>query len=299
MKQSNSISLQASSPTKSQAWIKSLKSLKSGDILAYAIVICVILATLLPLYWMIITAFKPFIEIKSSPPSFWPTNWTLQNFRDALGPEYKGAPAILDSAVITIGTYLLSMIVGVPAAYSLARYRTGGDHLSFFILSQRFMPPIVPVVAIYLIAGKLKMLDTFPLLILVNSLAIIPFVVWIMKGFFEELPIEIEEAAQVDGANWLQMFWYQVLPLVAPGLVAVSLFCIIFAWNEYMFATILTGRDVQPFTRIIPGFSKDHNQPHWGAISAMGLLVIIPIMLVAWYLQKYLVRGLTYGAVRE
>jgi multiple sugar transport system permease protein len=298
MKQSKTLDLSIAPPATRQArgWLGSLKPV---DIAAYAVVIAVMLATLLPLYWMVITAFKPFIEIKSSPPTFWPSVWTLENFTQALGPEYKGAPAIADSVIVTLGTFLLSMLVGVPAAYSIARYRTGGEQLSFFILSQRFMPPIVPVIAIYLIAGKIKLLDSYLLLILVNSLGIIPFVVWIMKGFFEEIPIEIEEAAQVDGASWFQLFWHQVLPLAAPGLVAVSLFCIIFTWNEYLYATILTGRDVQPFTRIIPGFSKDHNQPHWGAISAMGLLVIVPILVVAWHLQKYIVRGLTYGAVRE
>jgi multiple sugar transport system permease protein len=269
------------------------------DLAAYAVVAVALLATLLPLYWMLITAFKPALEFKSAPPTFWPSDWTLVNLTDALGPYYKGAPAIVDSAIITLGTFALSMLVGVPAAYSVARFRTGGDQLAFFILSQRFMPPIVPVIAFFLIAGRLGIFDSYLLLILVDSLAIIPFVVWIMKGFFEEIPIEIEEAAQVDGASWLQLFWYQVLPLAAPGLVAVSLFCIVFAWNEYLYATILTGRDVAPFTKIIPGFSKDHNQPHWGAIAAMGLLVCVPIVVVSWYLQRYIVRGLTYGAVRE
>jgi multiple sugar transport system permease protein len=268
------------------------------DVAAYSIVGLVLLATLLPLYWMFITAFKLPIEFKSAPPTFWPSSWTLANLTDALGSAYKGGPAIIDSAIITLGTFVVAMGVGVPAAYSIARFKTGGDQLSFFILSQRFMPPIVPVIAFFLLAGRLGIFDSYLLLILVNSLGIIPFVVWIMKGFFEEIPIEIEEAAQVDGASWGQLFWYQVLPLAAPGLVAVSLFCVVFAWNEYLYATILTGRDIAPFTKIIPGFSKDHNQPHWGAISAMGLLVCVPIMLVAWYLQRYIVRGLTYGSVK-
>jgi len=269
------------------------------DIGAYGVVALVLLAALLPLYWMLITAFKPALEFKSAPPTFWPSVWTLDNFRDALGPYYKGAPAIRDSLIITLGTFVLSMALGVPAAYSIARFKTGGEQLSFFILSQRFMPPIVPVIALFLIATKSGLFDSYLLLVLVDSLAIVPFVVWIMKGFFEEIPVEIEEAAQVDGAGWAQLFWHQVLPLAAPGLVAVSLFCIVFAWNEYMYATILTGREIAPFTKIIPGFSKDHNQPHWGAISAMGLLVTLPIMAVSWQLQKYIVRGLTYGAVRE
>jgi multiple sugar transport system permease protein len=191
------------------------------------------------------------------------------------------------------------MALGVPAAYSIARYRTGGEDLSFTILSVRFMPPIVPAVAFFLIATRVGIYDTYLLLILVNSMANIPFVVWIMKGFFEEIPYQIEEAAQVDGASWLRLFWDHVLPLAAPGLVAVSLFCFIFAWNELLFATILTGRNIQPFTKVVPGINIGHIEPHWGAIAALGLLVIIPILILCWYMQKYIVRGMTYGAIRE
>ncbi len=232
------------------------------------------------------------------PPTFWPSQWTLDNFTEALVRQ-KGLPAIYDSAVIAIGTFLLSMAVGVPAAYSIARFRTGGDDLSFTILSMRFMPPIVPAVAFFLIAARIRLLDTYILLILVNSLANIPFVVWIMKGFFEEIPYQIEEAAQVDGASWLRLFWDHVLPLAAPGLVATSLFCLIFAWNELLFATILTGRNITPFTKVIPGINIGHIEPHWGGIAALGLVVIVPIVILSWYMQKYIVRGLSYGAIRE
>lgn len=232
------------------------------------------------------------------PPTFWPGQWTLDNFTEALVRQ-KGLPAIYDSAVISIGTFLLSMGVGVPAAYSIARFKTGGDDLSFTILSMRFMPPIVPAVAFFLIAARIGLLDTYILLILVNSLANIPFVVWIMKGFFEEIPYQIEEAAQVDGASWLRLFWDHLLPLSAPGLVATSLFCLIFAWNELLFATILTGRNITPFTKIIPGINIGHIEPHWGGIAALGLVVIVPILILSWYMQKYIVRGLSYGAIRE
>jgi multiple sugar transport system permease protein len=191
------------------------------------------------------------------------------------------------------------MIVGVPAAYSIARYKTGGTDLSFTILSIRFMPPIVPVVAFFLISTRLGIFDTYGLLILTNSMVNIPFVVWIMAGFFEEIPYSIEEAAQVDGASWPRLFRDHVLPLAAPGLVAVSLFCFIFAWNELLFATLLTGRTIQPFTKVVPGINIGHIEPHWGAIAAIGLLVIIPIAILAFFMQKYIVRGLTYGAIRE
>lgn len=271
---------------------------KITDILACVIVIAVLLWTVLPLYWLVITAFKPLEEFMSYPPTFWPSQWTLDNFVEGLVRQ-QGAPSIWDSAVIAVGTFVLSMAVGVPAAYSIARFKTGGPDLSFTILSMRFMPPIVPAVAFFLIAARLHILDTYLLLILVNSMANIPFVVWIMKGFFEEIPYSIEEAAQVDGASWLRLFWDHVLPLAAPGLVAVSLFCIIFAWNELLFATLLTGRNIQPFTKVVPGVNIGHVEPHWGAIAALGLVVIIPIVILAFYLQKYIVRGLTYGAIRE
>lgn len=271
---------------------------KITDILAYVIIIAVLLWTVLPLYWLVITAFKPLEEFMAYPPTFWPSQWTLDNFVEGLVRQ-QGAPAIWDSAVIAVGTFVLSMAVGVPAAYSIARFKTGGPDLSFTILSMRFMPPIVPTVAFFLIAARLHILDTYMLLILVNSMANIPFVVWIMKGFFEEIPYSIEEAAQVDGASWLRLFWDHVLPLAAPGLVAVSLFCIIFAWNELLFATLLTGRNIQPFTKVVPGVNIGHVEPHWGAIAALGLVVIIPIVILAFYLQKYIVRGMTYGAIRE
>lgn len=269
-----------------------------ATILSYAVVILMLLWTIFPLYWMVITAFKPLEEFMTYPPTFWPTEWTLDNFTEALVRQ-KGAPAIYDSAVIAIGTFILSMAVGVPAAYSIARFKTGGDDLSFTILSMRFMPPIVPAVAFFLIAARIGLLDTYLLLILVNSMANIPFVVWIMKGFFEEIPYQIEEAAQVDGAPWLRVMWDHVLPLAAPGLVATSLFCLIFAWNELLFATILTGRNITPFTKIIPGINIGHIEPHWGGIAALGLVVVVPIIILSWYMQKYIVRGLSYGAIRE
>jgi multiple sugar transport system permease protein len=269
-----------------------------SKVLSYLWVALILLWTLFPLYWLFITAFKPLEEFMTYPPTFWPTSWTLDNFTEALIRQ-QGLGSIADSLVIALGTLILSMVVGVPAAYSIARYKTGGTDLSFTILSIRFMPPIVPVVAFFLISTRLGIFDTYGLLILTNSMVNIPFVVWIMAGFFEEIPYSIEEAAQVDGASWPRLFWDHVLPLAAPGLVAVSLFCFIFAWNELLFATLLTGRTIQPFTKVVPGINIGHIEPHWGAIAAIGLLVIIPIAILAFFMQKYIVRGLTYGAIRE
>jgi multiple sugar transport system permease protein len=269
-----------------------------SGIFAYAWIVLIMIWTLFPLYWLFITAFKPLDEFMAYPPTFWPTQWTLDNFVEGLVRQ-QGAGAIKDSLVIALGTFALSMLVGVPAAYSVARYKTGGTDLSFTILSVRFMPPIVPVVAFFLISTRLHIFDTYGLLILTNSMVIIPFVIWIMASFFEEIPYSIEEAAQVDGASWLRVVWDHVLPLAAPGLVAVSLFAFIFAWNELLFATILTGRTIQPFTKVVPGINIGHIEPHWGGIAALGLIVIVPIVVLAFFMQRYIVRGLSYGAIRE
>jgi multiple sugar transport system permease protein len=269
-----------------------------SDIAAHAVVIVLLVWTIFPLYWLVVTAFKPLNEFMTYPPTFWPTTWTLDNFYEGLIRQ-KGLAALADSLKISVGAFIVSLLVGVPAAYSISRYRTGGDNLSFTILSFRFMPPIVPAVALFLIASKLGILDKTYTLVIVNCMAVVPFVVWIMKGFFDEIPPSIEEAAEVDGASWPRLFWDHVLPLAAPGLVAVSLFAFIFTWNELLFATILTGRNVTPFTKIVPGINIGHVEPHWGAIAALGLIVIIPIVFGSWYLQKYIVRGMSYGAIRE
>jgi ABC-type glycerol-3-phosphate transport system permease component len=271
---------------------------KLSGIFSHVWVALILIWTLFPLYWLFITAFKPLDEFMAYPPTFWPTTWTLDNFVEGLVRQ-QGAGSILDSLVIALGAFVVSMALGVPAAYSIARFKTGGTDLSFTILSVRFMPPIVPVVAFFLIATRLHVFDTYGLLILVNSMVIIPFVIWIMASFFEEIPYSIEEAAQVDGASWLRVVWDHVLPLAAPGLVAVSLFAFVFAWNELLFATILTGRTIQPFTKVVPGVNIGHIEPHWGAIAALGLIVIVPIIILAFFMQRYIVRGLTYGAIRE
>lgn len=273
-----------------------MSSSRLSRIVAHLIVFLGALWTLLPLYWMVITSVKTHQEIWSFPPTFWPRNFSLEGFVEAW--THGGARGIKDSAIIAIGTLIVALFLGVPAAYSIARFKTGGDDLSFVVLSFRFMPPIAPAVGFWIFANRLHLFDTHLILILVNSMASIPFVVWIMKGFIEEIPYAIEEAAQVDGASWWRIAKDHILPLAAPGLVAVSLFVLIFTWNEFLFATLLTGRFVQPFPKAVPGMTVGVYQPHWAAVSAMGMMVVIPIVLLSFYLQKYIVRGMSYGAIR-
>jgi len=255
--------------------------------------------TVLPLYWMFVTAFKSWLEVHAQPPTFIPQAWTLTGFAQAWT---QGAKGIGDSAIVAAGTLLLSIILGAPAAYSFSRFGTGGRNLAFTVLAFRFMPPIALTGAVYLIAVKLDLIDTHLLLILINSMFSIPFVVWMMKGFFDEIPYAIEEAAQTDGASRLRAVRDHVLPLALPGLVAVALFVAVFTWNELVFAMVLTGPDVVPFTRVVPGLwigRKYLLQPNWPAISALGLLDVVAVFLLGFYLQRYIVRTMTYGAAHD
>lgn len=276
---------------------------KTLDILAYGTVIFLLIFALFPIYWTLNTAFKPLDEFLTYPPTFVPSEFTLRNFDLALN-QFGGKESLVDSTRVALLTFLLSMLVSIPAAYSLARYRTGGDFLAFNILSFRFLPPIIPVVALYILStefGKttgFKIFDTYYLLIPAMAMPIIPFVVWIMKGFFEEIPIEIEEAAQIDGASWFQLMRLIVLPLASSGIVSASLFAIVFAWNELLFVMVLTAAKIETITEQLPGIRIASTDTHWGALAAMGVIMIIPITLLSFFLQKYIIRGLTYGAVK-
>lgn len=265
---------------------------------AYLIVLLEAVWTLAPLYWMFVTAFKSWDEVVGSEtPTLVPNEWSLSGFAQALS---YGAQGIADSALVALGTTVLSLVLGVPTAYSFSRFRTGGRYLPFAILMVRFMPPVAFTGAVYLIAVRVGLLDTRLLLILLNSLFNVPFVVWIMKGFLDEIPYAIEEAAHVDGAGWLRTMRDHVLPLATPGLAAVSCFVAIFAWNELLFATILTGRDVIPFTRVIPGLQMGRKYlllHNWPAACALGVLNVLAVILISFYVQRYLVRAMTYGAV--
>ena len=271
----------------------------SQRVVAHVIVFLGGLWTVLPLYWMFITAFKSWHEMQARPPTFIPQTWTLTGFAQGW---VQGGKGIADSAIIAAGTLLLSLVLGVPAAYGLSRFGTGGRKLAFAILVFRFTPPVALVVAVYLLAVKIHLIDTHLLLILVNTMFSAPFVVWLMKGFIDKIPYAIEEAAHVDGAGWARAVRDHVFPLAMPGLIAVALFVVVFTWNELLFAMILTGPDVVPFTRVVPGLwigRKYLLQPNWPAISALGILDVVAVGLLGFYLQKYIVPAMTYGALWE
>jgi multiple sugar transport system permease protein len=253
-----------------------------------------------PVIWMFLTSFKSESEFFSYPPVFIPEDFSLRNFYNAMAfpPDGRGGLAgLYDSLIIALATTLVSVLVGALAAYGLARFKVGGENFSFWILSTRMFPPVATALPLFLIFREIRLLDTHLGLIIANTVFNLPFVIWLLKGFFEDLPVELEDAARIDGCNRWQVFVKIALPLVAPGLVATALFSFIFAWNEFMFALLLTRRAVRPLTIIVPSLVGGH-EILWGEIAAIGTIAIIPGIILALLLQRYLIRGLTLGAVK-
>jgi len=264
-------------------------------IFAFVVIAILLIVFLSPIFWMVSTAFKDKGEYFTYPPVYLPKKLDFSHFFRGL--KLGGAKGIQDTLIVAAATTALSMVIGSLAAYSLARFRIGGKHFAFWILSIRMMPPVASVLPLFLFYRFLKILDTYEALIITYTIFNIPFAVWMLKGFFEELPVELEEAALVDGCGRLRAFYKIALPLIAPGLVATALFCFMFSWNEFFFALILTRSNVTPVTVVIAGMIGGH-EILWAEISAVAAMASIPIIVLAIFLQRYLVRGLTLGAVK-
>jgi multiple sugar transport system permease protein len=252
-----------------------------------------------PLYMIITTALKPDNDIFAWPPA-WRFEPTIQSFYNALfvfGGQGVGQ-YILNSVAVTLVSTLLAVVLGSMAAYGLARFPfRGNKDIAFYILSTRFAPPIGFIVPIYLMVQYFNLFDTWLALIIVYAGANLSFVTWIMRGFFKEVPIEIEEAALVDGYTRWQIFTRVALPLVRPGLAATTILSAIFAWNEFLFASILAPSQSATIPVYLSGFSGTMGLA-WGEYMAVATIAVAPIMIFTLVLQKHLVRGLTFGAVR-
>jgi multiple sugar transport system permease protein len=261
--------------------------------LALALALFVFLA---PVAWMLITAVKPPGEWLTAPPVLIPSELHWANFTDALF-NWGGLKGLGDSLVVASLSTLLSLLLGVPAAYAIGRYRTGGDNLSFTVLSILFMPPVAVAIPMYLFWSALGLLDSYTALILQYTVFNIPFIAWVLKSFFEDIPRDMEDSAMINGATRWRAFWEIAVPIAGPAILAVALLAFIFSWNEFFFAVILTRADVTTLPFILPVLMEGHDVL-WGDIAAIATLGALPVVILAFALQKYLVRGLSFGTVR-
>ena len=254
------------------------------------------LAFVAPLLWMVSTALKQGNQAFSAVPTvfFYPT---LENLQHVFVQSRFGS-ALGTSLFTAISSTILALILGAGIAYPLARRRVRGQqHISAWILSLRIVPPIVVIIPLFLLLRTVGLTGSIWSLVIVYTYMNLPLTVWLLRGFFADLPIEIEEASYVDGCTPLGTFLRITVPLTLPGIVATGLLAFIFAWNEFLFANVLTGAG----TRTAPVGLTEYVTPvsvEWNNIMAAGTVVVLPVWIGALAAQKYLVRGLTLGAVK-
>ena len=298
--------------------------------IAGAIVILYALITMVPLAWIFLTSFKSPPDSISYPPKvmFEPTlegycnlftTRTRQTpeYIESLGPPQSTCdeitrsrnmviagssnywPRFTNSMVIAFGSTFLAVFLGTLAAYGFSRFRVPlADDLLFFILSTRMMPPIAVAIPIYLMYRELGLSDTALGMILLYTAVNVSLAVWLLKGFMDEIPREYEEAAMIDGYTRMQAFWKVVLPQATTGIAATAIFCLIFAWNEYAFAVLLTSGTAQTAPPFIPTIIGEGGMD-WPAVAAGTTIFLIPILVFTILLRKQLLRGITFGAVRK
>ena len=250
--------------------------------------------TLFPLVWIALMAFKNAVDIYAVPPKFLFTP-TLDNFRAVLS-EGDFLDYYRNTFIISGGAVALTLIVGTPAAYVLARsqFRFKED-LAFTFLSFRFAPELVVIIPLFIIFQRLNLYDNYLGLILIYQAITLPLLIWLMRGYFEEIPKEIEQAAKVDGAGWWEVFSRISLPLVLPG-IAAAVLAFIFSWNSLVFGLVLGGRETYPVTIALLGYMGYQNVD-WGPMAAATVITIVPEFILAFFVLRSLVRGLTFGAV--
>ena len=249
---------------------------------------------LFPLIWMVLISFKSDTEVFTTTFIF---NPTLANYREVILRSAYGR-YILDSVIVSGGAVLVSIIVGVPAAYALARYNfPRKEDLAFQILSYKFAPEILVVLPLFMIYQKIGLYDSYVGLIWVYQLISLPLLIWVVRGYFEDISVEIEYAAQVDGYSWYQIFFKMLVPLIKPGLVSSALLAFIFAWNSFTFPLILSSNKVYPVTVAIMKYLGT-DSAHYGQLAVASTVSALPAVIFALCIQKHLVRGLSFGAVK-
>jgi multiple sugar transport system permease protein len=270
------------------------------NIAAYIAIAVALVATLFPIYWIAANSFKYDIDIFSIPPQWFPANPTLKHY-DAAFVHRPFLTYALNSLIIAVSTTIVSVVFGTLAGYALARFQYPGRwryQISFWILSTRMMPPIVTIIPLYIAFNYLGMLNTKPAVIIAYTAFNLPFATWMMKSYFQDLPVELEEAAMVDGDTRWGAFLRIALPLARPGLAATAIFCLIISWNEFLLALVLTLTERSQTLPIGIAGRVTQYTTYWGEISAAGFTACIPIMIFAFIVQKHLVRGLSFGAVK-
>ena len=275
----------------------------------YILLIAWAVVCLFPIYWLIITSVKQPVAVFQGPKYF---PWidfqpTLNAWEQILVGRFEDEVrrSWINSAIMATSSATLAVVIGSLAGYALTRFqyfvpglKWRNNDIAFWIISQRMLPPVVVILPYIVMYRFLGLMDTHVGMILAYTVFNLPFAVWIMRDFFAGLPLDLEESALIDGASRFQAFQKIVLPLSSPGLIATFLFCLMFAWNDYLFALMLTFSRASTMPMYVAGAGSQSYGPQWWFLSALSLLTIAPMMIIALFVERYITRGLVVGAIK-
>ncbi|NLD53821.1 MAG: carbohydrate ABC transporter permease [Burkholderiaceae bacterium] len=250
-----------------------------------------------PVLWGLLTSFKTERDVLAYPPKllFEPT---LDNYREVITGSASILPNLWSSLVVSTTATVLTMLFAVPAAYALARLRYPGKRTSgFYVLATQMLPPVGLIIPYYLVLQRIGWLDTYSGMTTIYLTFSLPFAVWLMVSYFEDIPHEMEEAALLDRAGRLRTLWYVILPQVRGGIAVTTIFVFLNAWNEFLFAVVLGGNNVRPVTVAMFNFISVE-QTQWARLAAGAMLAMAPVILIGLAAQRHIVKGLTVGAVK-
>jgi len=274
---------------------KKKQSMKLGSLVEIIGVILVCAFLFLPILWILITAFKPEAEAYTTSILFQPT---FDNFTNLFSSSFNLGKYYSNSLVVVAVTLFITVPVSVLASYSLSRFRIPGKQLFLFaILATQFIPLIVNVIPFFTMFRDWGMLDTSLALIIVNLGHTIPYAIWLTKGFIDRIPVDMEEAATIDGANRLQVLWHILLPLAKPGIITATVFCFVITWNEFMFALILTQQDAVTLPVALSFFNGEKGVL-WNEMAAAGIIFVLPTVVLMMIVRKQFILGMTSGSVK-
>jgi len=250
-----------------------------------------------PVFWGLVTSLKTDRDVLAYPP-IGPFHPILSNYGEVLVGRASIVPNLTSSLIVSVVTTAITIVLAVPAAYALARLRLRGRApIGFYILATQMLPPIGLVIPYFMIFSRVGLLNTYHGLILIDLTLSLPFAIWLLVSYFEDIPREMEEAALIDRAGRFRALWYVILPQVRGGIAVTVVFVFLNVWNEFLFAVVLGGRVVRPVTVAMFNFIS-LEQTQWGRVSAAAMIAMAPVLLLGLAAQKHIVKGLTLGAVK-
>jgi multiple sugar transport system permease protein len=271
------------------------KRLRFFALLAISLVF--LLAWTFPVVWSVLNSLKTDRDALAYPPKllFSPT-WDA--YRDVLFGSGAILPNLISSAIISVGTTVVTMLMAVPAAYALARLRFRAKKFAgFYVLATQMLPPVGIIIPYFLVLKNIGWIDTYQGIILIYLSFSLPFAIWLLVSYFEDIPFEMEEAAYLDGASRMRTLWRIIIPQVRGGIAVTVVFVFLNAWNEFLFAVVLSGNTVRPVTVAMFNFVSVE-QTLWAKLAAVSVLAMLPVVVLGVFAQKHIVKGLTVGAVK-